>query len=437
MGFGFGRSRGVRMLKRIRTTDVELGMYIHKLEGNWFKHPFWKSRFLLEDERLLFNLHASDVPAVVIDVSKGYDVRPLPSTPRAAPPRPVAPRLGAVRRRFTPAPHPAAPDLRSTAPLSMAREFGLARQVAGKSQRAVSRVFLEARLGKTIKASYVEPVIEDVFNSVQRNPHAFVGLMRCKRNHEYLYRHALAVSALMISLARQMKLPPDRIREAGMAGLMMDVGIGLLPVDISACGGDYRRIEPTIFARHVELGYDFLVAGGGMSPAVLDVALNHHEALDGSGYPKRLPGERIDQLSRMAAICDTYDTLVCDSADGAGMDPASALQAMKAMEGRFDGRILDSFIEALGVFPIGSVVLLRSGRLAMVVAQDSHDYTRPCVKPFFHTGTGKFVKADQVPLANCFGDDEIVRTVDPADFGIQDFAKLRERLYETAHRGVS
>jgi hypothetical protein len=117
------------------------------------------------------------------------------------------------------------------------------------------------------------------------------------------------------------------------------------------------------------------------------------------------------------------------------MDPASALQAMKAMEGRFDTRILDCFVETLGIFPIGSVVLLRSGRLAMVVAQDPHDYSRPCVKPFFSTATGKFIRADEIPLANCFGNDEIVRTIEPTDFGIQDFPRLRERLYEKAHGG--
>jgi HD-GYP domain-containing protein (c-di-GMP phosphodiesterase class II) len=426
------------MLKRISVSDVELGMFVHKLEGSWFKHPFWKSRFLLQDSGMLDDLHASDIDAVVIDISKGYDVRPLPAQPKSSiPPRTgLHPARAPLRSRaqsiLTPAPQ--APDFRSTAPNSMAREFGLAKQVAGKSRKVISRAFLESRLGKSIKASYVEPVIEDIFCSIQRNPHAFNGLMRCKRDNDYIYRHALAVSALMISLGRQMKLPAETIRLAGMSGLLMDVGIGMLPVDLSRYGGDYRNLDPKVLNQHIMLGYEFLEAGGGISAAVLDVVLNHHELMDGTGYPNRLPGDRIDLLSRMAAICDGYDSMVSDTADGSGMDPASSLQQMTMMKGWYDPDILARFVETLGVYPIGSVVLLRSDRLAMVVAQDPSDYTRPRVRPFFTNLTGKFIKADEIAFASCYGNDEIVETVEPSDFGIEDFPRIRERLFNNAHK---
>jgi HD-GYP domain-containing protein (c-di-GMP phosphodiesterase class II) len=427
------------MLKRINVSDVELGMFVHKLEGSWFKHPFWRSRFLLQDSDLLDDLHASDVEAVVIDISKGYDVRPMPKPPEPGPGLRLAkpqlrPRMQ-TRMQTASVSASQTPDFRSTAPNSMGREFGMAKQVAGKSRKVISRVFLESRLGKSIKASYVEPVIEDIFASVQRNPHAFNGLMRCKRDNEYIYRHALAVSALMISLGRQMKLAPDTIRQAGMAGLLMDVGIGMLPVDLSQYGGDYRNLDASVLNQHILLGYDFLDAGGGMSAAVLDVVLNHHELMDGTGYPNRLSGERIDLLSRMASICDGYDSMVSDTADGSGMDPASSLQQMTMMKGWYDPEILARFVETLGVYPIGSVVMLRSDRLAMVVAQDPSDYTRPRVKPFFTNLTGKFIRADEIALASCYGHDEIVETVEPSDFGIEDFPRIRERLFENAHKG--
>lgn len=428
------------MLKRIGLSDVELGMFIHKLEGSWFKHPFWRSKFLLQDEAMLGDLMASDIPGVVIDISKGHDVRRQARSPhepspfRSQSPLSRANSRPAVSRRVSPQAQAQPDDLRATAPNSIGREFGLAKQVAGKSRKVVSRVFLESRLGKAIKSSIVEPVIADIFCSIQRNPHAFNGLMRCKRDNEYVYRHALAVSALMISLGRQMKLPAQKIREAGMAGLLMDVGIGLLPVDLSKYGGDYRNLDPAILNQHIALGYEFLEAGGGMPPAVLDVALNHHELMDGSGYPNRLSGERIDLLSRMAAICDAYDSMVSDTADGSGMDPASSLQQMRMMKGWFDPAILEKFVETLGVYPIGSVVLLRSDRLAMVVAQDPSDSMRPRVQPFFTNITGKFIKADEIALASCYGQDEIVETVEPSDYGIEDFPRIRERLFNAAHR---
>lgn len=164
------------------------------------------------------------------------------------------------------------------------------------------------RLGKTIKAEVVEPVIEDIFASVQRNPHAFNGLMRCKQDNEFLYRHSLACAALMVSLGRVLKLSPGEIREAGMAGLMFDVGVNLLPVDLAALGHDHRRLPPGVLEQHTQLGANFLEASG-MPPAIAQVAGHHHERNDGSGYPARLIGGDIPLLSRMAAVCDAYDEL--------------------------------------------------------------------------------------------------------------------------------
>ena len=424
------------MLKRISTSDVELGMFVHKLEGSWFKHPFWKTKFLLEDPAMLADLHASDVAGVIIDTARGLDLRPKPVRPVMAETAPAtsAPIVRPERRRPLVSRSNEAPpiDLRSTTPHTTAREFGAAVRVAGQSRKLVSRIFLESRFGKTIKAAAVEPVIEDIFASVQRNPHAFNGLMRCKRDNEYVYRHALAVSALMISLARHMKMPPNTIREAGMAGLMMDVGIGHLPVDLTEYGGDYRNVDETILCQHVMLGHQFLSAGGDMPQSVLDVCHNHHEMMDGTGYPRGLKGNEIDVMSRMAAICDTYDSLVSDTAEGTGMDPASAVAQMNAMQGWFDPEIMQKFIETMGIYPIGSVVRLRSGRLAMVVGQSPSDITRPRVRTFLSVAERRFVKAEDIDLANCFGADEIEGSDDPAAYGVADWPKLRERLFTAA-----
>lgn len=417
-------------------------MFLHKLEGSWFKHPFWKSRFLLDDPSMLAELQESALDTVVIDTEKGLDLRAMPrrvtleDRTRTPPPPPVfrtARRAPAPVRSEAPAPV----DLRSTAPQPMAREFGLAKKVAGESRKVVSRMFLQARLGKTIKAAQVEPVIEDIFASVQRNPHAFNGLMRCKRDNEFVYRHVLAVSALMISLARQMKLPPAQIREAGMAGLLLDVGIGHLPVDLGAYGGDYRNVPIKVFEQHVELGHRLLSAAGGLPPRVLEACVAHHEALDGTGYPNKLKGAEIGLFPRMAAICDTYDAMVSDTAEGVGMNPASAIEQLSYMKAWFDGEVLKHFIDMIGIYPVGSVVRLRSERLAMVVDQDPADYSRPRLRTFWSIPQAKLLRSDYIELGQCYGEDEIVASVEPEDFGIADFAALRERLFALAGKAAA
>ncbi|MES2493075.1 MAG: DUF3391 domain-containing protein [Pseudomonadota bacterium] len=425
------------MLKRVDVSDLELGMYVHKLEGSWFKHPFWKAKFVLTDERTLDELRCSEVPAVIIDTARGLDLRPAPAnapvatTPASA--RWLAP--GARRARAAvQAGASAGFDIRSTAPQPLAREFGNASRLAEKSRKVITRVFIEARLGKTIKASVVEPVVEDIFASVQRNPHAFNGLMRCKRDNEFVYRHALAVSALMVALGRQLKLRPDEVRAAGMAGLLIDVGVSLLPVDLNALGGDFRRLNERVFREHARLGHEFLVASG-IPAAVARACLEHHERIDGTGYPHGVRGPQISPLGRMAAICDTYDWLVNDGATGAGLDPAAALAQLSAMDGAFDRAMLAAFTDMVGIYPIGAVVLLASGRLAMVVAKDGAKAGLPVVRTFWSAQERGPVPPVEIALADCFGADRIECGADPHAYGCTEFPFLRERLFYASCTG--
>ncbi|MFM5954267.1 MAG: HD-GYP domain-containing protein [Novosphingobium sp.] len=417
------------MLKRISPSQAELGMFIHKLEGPWLKHPFWKTRFVIDDPVALEDLREAEIAAVVIDLSKGRDVNllvPSPAPPVPAPPPPQ-------RRRFASPNAPTAFSFQSTAPQPTAREFGHAATIAERGRKVVSKVFLEARLGKSIRAEAVEPVIEDIFASIQRNPHAFNGLMRCKKQAEYVYRHALACSALMISLGRQLKLSPGEIREAGLAGLLFDTGVNHLPVDLADYGEDFRRISPQILTEHAALGHNFLSASGLPAPIAL-VALHHHERNDGSGYPAGLIGGDIPLLSRMAAVCDAYDELASGGSDAHPVDPGAVVQQMARMVGKFDPVVFAAFVQCIGTFPIGTFVELRSGRLAMVIDQDGADYAKPKVRTFFSLHTGERTRPEEIDLANCYGADEITGLADLSRFEPDDVLELRQRMLLTAAR---
>ena len=420
------------MLKRIETADLELGMFVYKLEGSWFKHPFWRSKFVLDDQQTLEDLLSSEVPAVIIDTERGLDQRPRAAAREAVLQRAAAVASEApVRRPLRPmrtAPVREEMSLTSTAPHSQTREFGHANKVLDRSRKVISKVFLEARLGKTIRAEAVEPVVEEIFASVQRNPHAFNGLMRCKRDLEYVYRHALAVSALMVSLGKQLKLSPEEQRLAGMAGLMLDIGVSHLPVDLDSVGGDFRRIDERIFREHARLGHDQLQASG-IPEAVALACLEHHERIDGTGYPQGLTGDRISLLGRMAAICDAYDWLANDAIEEFGLDPARAMEQLVQQHGAFDSELVARFTEAMGVYPIGSVVELASGRLAMVVSQDEADVARPQVKTFYSLPERRLVAPVDIALARCFGEDKIIAAANPADYAGVDFPAIREKLF--------
>jgi len=436
------------MLKRIDVAEVRLGMFIHKLEGNWLKHPFWRTRFLLTDADQLADLRASDVEGVLIDVSRGADVAgpgaSTPAPPRRRPlvtPAPSAPspaeRLQAERQRaigLRPSQRVRAMgfDPASTAPVSLAREVGHARAVIARSSRVLAAVFEQARLGRAISLAQVEPIIDDLFASIQRNPHAFNGLMRVRRENMSLYAHALAVSALMIALGRQIGLKPESAKEAGLAGLLMDVGMGHLPIDVSTIFEDLGAGEREIVQTHTRLGYDFLKLGGGISESVMQVCLEHHERFDGSGYPRGLAGDEIGLFGRMAAICDVYDSLTSDRPHRPRVDPSAALDCMRDMAGQFDPELMLRFIECIGIYPIGSVVRLSTSRLAIVVDQNGADYTRPRVWSFYDIPGRTVTKPEDLDLRLWLGRCEIVCSDDAAAYDIPNFPALREMVFNSA-----
>lgn len=424
------------MLKRISTDDIELGMFIHKLEGSWFRHPFWKSRFLLEDQELLDTLRGSGIEGVVIDTGRGKDtsepVETEASTRLRTPARLAVEARIPERRAVASVVTQHAVFARAAPALQIAREFGRARRAAGDAMRVVSRTFIEARLGKAVTAHEVEPVLDAIYSSVQRNLYAFNGLLRCQSDSEPVYRHSLAVSALMIALARHMKFSPVDIRDAGMAGLLMDIGVGQLPVDLASVGGDYTRLRPDLKQQHVLLGYSFLKAAGDIPEAVLRTVLHHHERLDASGYPQGLGGNAIDQLSRMAAICDAYDTVISGGDVASRVDPAEAIVLLREQPGKFDAAILEKFVETVGVYPIGSFVRLRSDRLAMVVDEDPADAARPAVRTFWSVPLNKRLKGETIALAHCYGEDSIEGIADLSGLDLPEVSRLRETLLAAA-----
>ncbi|MBO9581372.1 MAG: HD-GYP domain-containing protein [Sphingobium sp.] len=430
------------MLKRIDVAEVRLGMYIHKLEGPWLKHPFWKTKFLLTDAGQLADLHASELDAVVIDVEKGDDIGgEAPTRKRQFVAPSHTPPIERARLELVPPPRSpvsARPfDPRSTTPTSTAREVGHAIGIVARSERILAGVFNQARLGKAIKSSQVEPVIEELFASIQRNPHAFNGLMRVKRENSSLYTHALAVSALMIALGREMRLDTARIKQAGMAGLLMDVGMGHLPLDVATIGETLTEKEHEIVKTHTRLGYDFLAIGGEIPEEVMKVCMEHHERVDGSGYPLGLAGEGISLFGRMAAICDVYDSMTSDRPHRPRMEPNTAFEKMRGSEGQFDAEVLNQFVESLGVYPIGSVVLLTSHRLALVVDQNCDDYTRPRVWTFYDTVDAKVVKPEDINLIDSIGHEDIVSSADPDGYNIPNFAALREMVFTSASKAIA
>lgn len=378
------------MLKRIDPGQIRLGMFIHRFEGNWFNHPFWWARFQVTDLRQVERVRESVLTGVVIDTDRGIDLDdPAPAAAQpAAPLRKV--RLAEPAPRAVPARGLGAP------PAEVVRGFGRARSVADRGLKVVAGVFLEMRLGKAVALEDVSPVINAVVGSMQSNPSALTGLLQFQRDHGQIYAHALATSALMIGLGRTIGLDRFDLHTAGLAGLLLDSGIALLPADAP---------DP-MAAEHVALGHRF-ITDSGLSEAVARTCLEHHERHDGSGWPAGTAGTALSQLGRMAAICDAFDLLTNPIDGSAGIDPAAALNRMQGDCGAFDPVLLAAFVTTMGIWPTGSLVELRTGRLAVVVDQHRDHRDRPLVAVFFDPVSGNAIEPQWIDLATCYGADAI------------------------------
>jgi putative nucleotidyltransferase with HDIG domain len=403
------------MLKKISVDQVRLGMHLHALEGAWIDHPFWKTRFVITDAADLRKLRDSSVREVWIDAGKGLDV----AQPEAALPRPVAP----AAPPDAPAPAPSrAAAARPPATASMADELHQAAAICNRGKQAVQSMFREARLGKAVDAEGCLPLVEEISSSVMRNPGALVSLARLKSQDEYSYMHSVAVCALMVALCREAGLDADACRQAGLAGLMHDLGKAMMPLAVLNKPGKLTDDEFAVMRSHPERGHELLLEGRGANAEVLDVCLHHHERIDGTGYPHKLAGDAISQVARMGAICDVYDAITSNRPYKKGWDPAESVARMASWQGHFDPALFKLFVKSLGIYPVGSLVRLQSGRLAVVVEQNPAALTAPVVKVFFSTKSNLPVSLQRLDLVG--SDDRIVGRESAVQWGFKHLDSL-------------
>ncbi len=393
------------MLKQINVEQLRVGMFIQKFCSTWDESPFWRTSLLLENLKDLHAIQASDVAEVWIDTAKGLDVERVAleestvaaSTQKNLPPAAITPRRA-----------------------SFDDEMVRAKKICADGKTAVTTMFQEARMGNALNTEQAHTLVEEISSSVMRNPDALISLARLKNKDDYTYMHSVAVCALMIALARKMKLDDAQVRDAGLAGLLHDVGKMMVSQSILDKPGQLTDAEFVAVKEHPVAGHKILAESPNVSAAALDVCLHHHERFDGTGYPHRLAGENISLFARMGAVCDVYDAITSNRAYKAGWEPSESLRRMAEWKGHFDPAVFQAFVKCIGIYPTGALVKLKSGRVGVVVEQSENSLLTPKVKIFFSIKSNTYISPELVDLAKLEGHDKIVSLEDAQKLGVRN-----------------
>lgn len=385
------------MVKTINTSELLVGMYIDDFGVNWKDHPFFRSSLLVEDEKTIHRIASAGIRQVRINTLKGRDV------PAARPTEPLPPPPDPGRR--------ATPDKTSGVV-----EIDRARSLYRETTNVVRNLMSAARSGHVDIDQLYSPA-ERMVQSAFRNPNALSGISRIKTKDEYTFMHCVGVSALLISFGMELDLPEQHLLELAVGGLIHDIGKTLVPQDILNKPGSLSEEEFDKMKDHVSYSRDLLLGHDDIPQIALDVALLHHERMDGQGYPVGAEGEQISQIGRMSAIVDVYDALTSVRVYKEAWEPTLAMKKLfEWSPEKFDRELVQRFIRCIGIYPVSTVVALESGRVGIVIDQ-TDDLTRPILRVVYNRKHGRFESPRDINLLQ-LGDDRIVEVINPETIGI-------------------
>ena len=268
---------------------------------------------------------------------------------------------------------PVYPDLSS-----FEEEMPAAAKMHANLEKVVEEVVTDIRSDLPPELDKAEEAVGLMSQSIARNPDALMWLTRLKSRDSYTYDHGLNVSIYLMAFGRHMGLPADQIRLLGTAGLFQDIGKMKLPRELIEKQGKMTPAEYEMTKSHVNIGLDMIRQSKHTSPLIHDIVAQHHERHNGSGYPNGRSGEQITMYGAMAGIADVYAAITSTRPYGLPLAPQEALSQLFSWRGTvFNERLVEEFIQAIGVFPVGTLVQLNTGEIAVVVAQNRARRLRP------------------------------------------------------------
>lgn len=350
-----------------------VGLHVH-LDLTWVHHPFPFSSFKIKSPEQIATIQALGLPRIRYSPAKS-DAEPLPA--HAAPVPVVAPTMSPQD------------DLAYQAKRERLERLAAQRARVGACERA----FLSTtRTIKSINQNlFARPqdvreqataLVAAMADSMLVDADIVIELMADKIGGEDVYFHSLNVTLLSMVLAKEMKAPAETIKLLGLGALFHDVGDAEIPDKVTRKLDPLTKAEQSLLQQHCAYGVD-IGKKLALPPEALLVVAQHHERVDGSGYPQKLQGPQLSLLSRIVAVVNAYDELCNPVNPAKALTPHEALSVMYSQQrAQFDPLAMSTFVRCMGVYPPGTIVVLSNGALGMVTSVNSTRPLKPTVLVF-------------------------------------------------------
>lgn len=402
------------MIKKIAADQVCVGMYVHKLDAEWMAHPFMRTHFPVQNESVAQKIRQSGIQSLYIDTVRGCD---LPTAPTAQEARQVS-----LQKTLAIAAQQPGMEKKC----SVLEEIAQAQQVAREANQFMHRLMEDVRLGQQVEVEAVQPMAERMVRSVFRNKDALISLTRIKQKDHYTFQHSVSVAGLMITFARAEGLTEAAILDVAIGGLLHDIGKMRVPNEILNKPGRLDDREFRVMKTHVEYSRDILEVTPGINKNALDVAAQHHERYDGTGYPLGLKGDQLSEIGQMATIVDVYDALTSVRVYKGAWQPTEVMRKLVEWSpNHFPTALVHRFVRCLGIYPVGTLVELESGLIGLVVEQHEKNLLRPMVQIIYDLNKRAYTSERRLLDLECESSDKIRHAIDPDAYGI----KLEAFLY--------
>ena len=363
---------------KVNTADLELGMYVTRLDRPWTDTPFLFQGFFIrtQDEIEELKRHCQFV-YIDLERNDADDNRTKTDINRQDRTITQVTSLYRAKPRLSPSTRNRNRTVYANSqPLE--KELPVAKTVYDEASRAmhalISKLETDGRLDVQLARDTIEPMVE----SVLRNPDAMIWLSRMKKYDSYMYHHSVGVTIWGIAFSRHLGLDKTALREIGLGCMLFDVGKTKLPHALLMKPGELSETEWHVMRNHVDYSLNLLEGASDITERILSLVRSHHERYDGSGYPDRLKGNQIPTFAKIAAMADCYDAITSPRPYSKTRSPYEAVREIYGWRGSlFQPEVVEQFMQVVGVFPTGSLVELNNGAVAVVIAQNETRRLKP------------------------------------------------------------